>query len=204
MPKSSSRRAVSALNRLAVACRDEVISLEAAARILERGERRARLIKQARRRVIFGRDLSAGVVALGGVPATAPSSAARLSDVLRGVRQLLTGPHLGDAYAACARATEKTEQAYGTALRSDLPDDARFGIERQYVEIELDRKELRRLRWGASLSPLPGQALEVDGVEPERVESERGDEQALEVWSDDGGDQPRSRAPGLGPTPQAI
>ncbi len=168
------------------------MALDEAVRIIGRGERSARLVQQSRRRVIFQRDLSAGVVALGGVPATSPSYGARLSYLVWGVRRLLTGPHVGDAYAACAKAAEKTERKYAAALRTGLPGDARFGIERQYVEIELDRKELRRLRWGASLSPLPGPALESAG----------GDERALDVWSDDGGDQPRNRATGLAPTPQ--
>jgi hypothetical protein len=34
-------------------------------------------------------------------------------------------------------------------LRFGLPSDVRFGIERQYAEVELDCRELHRLRWGA-------------------------------------------------------
>jgi hypothetical protein len=190
MSKDPSIIARSALNRLVVACRDEVIPLEAAALVMGHGERRARLVQQSRRRVIFLRDLCAGVTALGEVPTLAPSYGARLSGALRGVREFFTGKHVGDAYAACARATAKTAQAYSAVLRLKLPDDARFGIERQYAEIELDRVELRRLRWGANLSALPGMVDDV--ASSETLESV--DQRALEAWGDDGG---RARAASL-------
>jgi uncharacterized protein (TIGR02284 family) len=184
MSTNSSIIARLALNRLVVACRDEVIPLEQAALALGHGERRARLVQQARRRGIFRRDLCAGVVALGGQPTRTPSYVARLSGALRSVRRSLTGKHVGDAYAACARATEKTAQAYATALRLNLPDDARFGVELQYAEIELDRIELRRLRWGASLSPVPRDRKDTS---TSSETADRIDQRALEAWGDDGG-----------------
>jgi hypothetical protein len=97
---------------------------------------------------------------------------------------LLNGQHVGDAYAACSRATEKSAHAYAMVLRLELPDDARFGVELQCEEIELDCKELRRLRWGAALSPSPAARKDADtpSEHPQTF-----DEQALEAWDDDGG-----------------
>jgi uncharacterized protein (TIGR02284 family) len=134
------------LNRLIKAGRNEVMALEAAADIVDGAERRARIREQVGRRLIFQRDVARAVVALGGVPATRGSGIARLTAAARGIRKLLIGAHEGDAYAVCARAAEKTAAAYAEALATALPADVRFGVERQYAEIECDRSELRRLR----------------------------------------------------------
>lgn len=189
-PKNSSARALrAALNRLIVAGRDEALALDTAARIVQGAERRRRLLHQALRRVVFQHDLSAAVVALGGVPAKSASNRARLSGLARAIRRLLAGPHEGDAYATCARATEKTSGAYARVLRSKLPADVRFGIEREFSEIEWDRSELRRLRFGArpSASPIRSAGPEDDLVSRARLRLERSDELALETWSDEGG-----------------
>jgi uncharacterized protein (TIGR02284 family) len=176
------------LNRLIVAGRDEGVALEGAARIADGSERRTRLRAQARRRAVFRRDLVAAVTALGGVPAKNASSAAKLAEGARRARAVLIGPHEGDAYAVCAGATEKTATAYAKALRLSLPTDVRFGVQRQFVEVEWDRRELRRLRWGASPTPLPAEGDATSTERPETgVRREVEDERALTAWSEDGG-----------------
>jgi signal transduction histidine kinase len=94
---------------------------------------------------------------------------------------VLTGAHSGDVYAACSRAAGKTLHAYAVALHIGLPSDVRFGLERQYREIEFDYKELRRLRWGAT----PRDVVET----PDTVTTPppSSDHDALESWDDDGG-----------------
>jgi hypothetical protein len=114
------------------------------------------------------------------------------------------GPHEGDAYSVCARASEVAAGAYATALMRELPADMTFGIERQYAEIEWDRHELRRLRWGAALTPLPnpgrrGPPERKSQSAPRKVDEER----ALGVWSDEGGgaagpsNSPENTGPGV-------
>jgi uncharacterized protein (TIGR02284 family) len=186
---SSTRTARAALNRLIIACRDEALALDTAARIVQGAERRRRLSHQALRRVVFQRDLSAAVVGLGGRPVTTASYRARVASLARAVRRLLAGPHQGDAYAACARATAKTGAAYTRVLRSKLPADVRFGIERELSEIEWDRDELSRLRFGARPAASPAASVERDEelAWRARLRLERSDELALETWSDEGG-----------------
>ena len=186
---NSTRSLGSALNRIMLACRDEVIPLDSAARLMEGSERKLRLLRQSQRRTVFLRDLGAAVIALGGVPASGASSRARLLGELRGIRALLAGYHSGDAYAACARATENTASAYFAALQSELPADIRFGLERQYAEIEVDRGELRRLRWGASPTAMAGdraKQLEDKSVPATTLPGD-GDDRALGTWGDEGG-----------------
>jgi uncharacterized protein (TIGR02284 family) len=188
--QNSSAGAVrAALNRLIVAGRDEALALDTAARIVQGTEHRRRLLHQALRRVVFQHDLGAAVVALGGTPAKAASYRARVGDLARAIRRLLAGPHEGDAYATCARATEKTCSAYARVLRSKLPADVRFGIERELSEIECDRRELGRLRFGArpTASPTRDAGPEDDLASRARLRLERSDELALETWSDEGG-----------------
>ncbi len=182
--KASPRAVCSALNRLIVSSWSEMLALDAGARIVDGADRRARLREQAQRRLVFQRDLAAAVTALGGVPTAHAAIGARLAVGAGRLREACIGPHAGDAYAACARATAKTADGYAKAMRLGLPADVTFGLERQYLEIDWDRSELRRLRWGASLTPLP-QAARGEGSA-----READDARALGVWSAEGGAGP--------------
>jgi uncharacterized protein (TIGR02284 family) len=177
-----------ALNRVIVAGRGEIMALEAAARILSDSERRERVREQAQRRRVFERDLATAVTGLGGVPAARAAIGASVGAVARRIQELFMGQHTGDAYAVCARATETTATAYAKALTLRLPTDVAFGLARQHAEVEWDRAELRRLRWGASLSPLgrpsPQDNTELPGADSP---SELDDARAREVWSNEGG-----------------
>ena len=157
-----------ALNRLIVACRDEAIALDLAALRIQGPERKERVMEQLRRRTVFCSDLSAGVIALGGVPADRPSLRARFAGLLATLEKTPPQPtYHGSVYAACARAVERTTRAYTKALHLDLPADVRFGLERQFVEVEYDRKELRWLCHGGSLTSMPGQRPREIGESPE-------------------------------------
>jgi uncharacterized protein (TIGR02284 family) len=146
-------------------CREQLV-LDEALSAVRGADRRARLSQQSSRRTAFRTDLSKEIVSLGGVPEVHASYGARLSAAARRFRRLITGSNEGDAYAACARATENTAHAYARGLRLTLPVDARLGVETEYREIEQDRGELRRLRWGASLAGAvdPTPAKETDSV----------------------------------------
>jgi len=164
MSKDPSKRACRALNRLLVACRDEAMALDLAVLRMQRPERRERLAEQLRRRTVFRDDLGAAIVALGGVPVQRPSYRAKLRSIFASFEETpLVWPHVGTAYRACARSVERTARAYARALALDLPEGVRYGLERQYEEIEYDRKELRWLYCGGSLTPMSGQALPMRG-----------------------------------------
>jgi len=149
MSNGSSTRTRRALNRLLVDSYDETLALTEAADLMREPARALWLRARASRRKTFRRDLCAGVKSFDGTPADGPSLAARYWSMLRRFRTSLTGAHAGDAYAACARATAKSVLGYGDTLGLELPDDVRFGLQIQYEELEADRVELRRLRWGA-------------------------------------------------------
>src|SRR6478736_4697083 len=95
--KQSARAVCRRLNRLIVAGRGEIMVLNSAVRIVDGAERRARLREQAERRLTFQRDQTAAVTALGGTPASHPAAGARLAVGARRFRELLIGPHEGDA-----------------------------------------------------------------------------------------------------------
>lgn len=135
------------LNRLIVAGYGELLALDEALRIVPDSSAQRSLREKAERRRVFGRDLGRAVVILGGVPAKRASLRAQGMAWARSLRRLLAGPHGGDAYAACAHAAERTSSEYSRVLRLGLPDDVRFGVGHQYAEVELDCRELRRLRW---------------------------------------------------------
>jgi hypothetical protein len=168
MSKYQAKTARRAINRLAVACHDEVLALDAAARNLG-GERGARLRYQSARRAVFLTDLRRGVLALGGVPASGASYYARTRSALCAGRELVTGSDRVKAYVDCMRATLKTANAYANALGLELPPDARFGMESQQAEIQFDHRELRWLRFGGSLSDPPHGVLALASALPKRA-----------------------------------
>jgi hypothetical protein len=141
------RAAQRGLNRLIVASFGELLALEEATRAVPNLDAQRSLTQRAERRRVVLRDLSGAVVALGGVPAKQASLFTRGVARARSLRRLLTGPHQGDAYAACVQASERTGSEYSRALRLSLADDVRFGIERQSVAFAVEYGELRRLRW---------------------------------------------------------
>lgn len=141
------RAAQRGLNRLIVASFGELLALEEATRSVPSLDAQRSLTQRAERRRVVLRDLSRAVVALGGVPAKQASLFTRGVASARSLRRLLTGPHQGDAYAACVQASERTGGEYSRALRLSLADDVRFGIERQSVALAVECGELRRLRW---------------------------------------------------------
>ena len=177
-----------ALNRLVVADLDEGLVLGAAALVVQGSEARRRLLHQVLRRGVFEGDLSTAITALGGRPTRKGSYRAKVTAAARRIRQILVGGHEGDAYAACARATERTSAAYTRALRLELPADVRFGVEQELFEIQRDRLELGRLRFGARPASSPvGSARPENGKAFDAPLSARNDEDALGAWSNEGG-----------------
>jgi uncharacterized protein (TIGR02284 family) len=186
MSKKLSRNAHSALNRLVVACRDEELALEAAAVVVKDEGRRRRLQDQSRRRVVFRRDLEEGIAELGGLTTHQSSFMARLRLSLwrrRGSRAAFGG---GEVYAACADATQRTAAAYFAVLEAKIPGTIRFEVERQYSEIDFDRRELHWLErsGGRALSP-DDKTGNPSAAAARRVASS--DDRALEAWGDEGG-----------------
>jgi hypothetical protein len=176
------------LNRLVVTGWDECLAFEEATRLVQEPGQKS-LRRKIERRGVFRVDLGAAIVSLGGVAASGCSPRARWLSWLRGAHRLLGGPHEGDAYAACFAAAERAEAAYSRALALILPEDVRFGVERQYAEVALDCQELRRLRWGARLTSATSQEAG-QGRFPSLSASalpEPRDAQALEAWNNEGG-----------------
>jgi len=186
MSKSNVRSVRRVLNRLATACFDEVLALDSAARKFG-GERGARLRQQSGRRGVFLGDLKTGVLALAGIPARGPSYGAKLSDTLRSVAELVTGPHQRAAYVSCARATAQTAHAYSQALGLELPADVRYGLLQQEAEIASDAQELRWLRFGGSLSNAGRSHVESGAAVGRFGAPGLCERRALEVWEQDGG-----------------
>jgi uncharacterized protein (TIGR02284 family) len=189
MTERLSRHTRRHLNALLVSSYDETLAFDEAAQLLVDPERRTWLKERSLRRRSFRRDLRRGVAALGGTPADCASLSARFRSVLRRLRRFVTGTHEGDAYGTCARAVAASVLAYGVTLQLELPDDIRFGLGRHYVELDADRIELRRLRWGAE--PAPPASVPVTAADIEALNTRNWDaaeeERALDSWASEGG-----------------
>lgn len=138
------------LNRLIVASWGESLTLDEAMRFVHDGDQQRGLEQHLEQRRAFRLALGDAVAAWGGLPAHSASFGARCLSWARSLRRLAGGAHGGDAYAACARATELARSECDGVLRLSLPPDLRLSIERQRAQLELDAGKLRRLRWGVN------------------------------------------------------
>lgn len=173
LPNSSSQRLVSALIRVVVAGRDEVLALEEAVLVVPLSEV-PRLQRQVHRRLAFRNDLDAAILASGGTPTLDGAFGERLLRTLRGVRGWLFARSARNVYGSCTRAALNSIARYEAVRSLELPGDIRFGIEHQHAEVEVDFDELTRLRWSGRRP----------AVEPLDEDSEAA---AFESWTDDGG-----------------
>lgn len=180
MSRRASKLALSALNELVIACRDEELALEAAAAAVHGAERRFPLQDQSRRKVLLRRDLGAAVATLGGVSPEDGSRWAWVSLSLWKARALVTGRGPGEDYDACARAADRTARAYSNVLRLELPGAVRLTLDLRRLGIDSDRRELHRLRRGGSATSRLGAGF--DG----QKDTEE-DRRALDAWGEDGG-----------------
>ena len=143
------------LNRLIVASWGESLTLDEAMRLVHDEDQQRCLEQHLEQRRAFRLALGDAVVAWGGLPARGASFGARCLSWARSLRRLASGAHGGDAYAACARATERARSEYVGVLRLSLPLDLRLSLERQRAQVELDAGKLRRLRWGVNKLTAP-------------------------------------------------
>ena len=142
----STRHALGAMNRLIVACKEDILAEKDAIRAVHDPAVADHLRLQAQQRSTFVDELHHAIVTLGGRPATEASALSWGRSILRHLRALVGGWHEGDGYAGMVHAEERTAKVYLDALSGWLPDDARFGVKRQLTLIEADLDEARRLR----------------------------------------------------------
>lgn len=138
------------LNRLIVACSDDIHAQTTAAAVVNGNARRDRLNDSARRRETFVEELSELVRTAGGQPARDGTIGESVRGTFRQLRALVVGHHTGDAYAWCEQVEATTSEAYESALAGRLPDGAREVVMRQYDEIAADGEEFKRRRSGGS------------------------------------------------------
>ena len=138
------------LNRLIVACRDDIHAQTTAASAVSGNVRRDRLNDSARRRETFVDELSELVRTAGGHPARDGTIGESLRGTFRQLRALVIGHHTGDAYAWCQQVGAATAESYERALAGRLPDGARDVVLRQYAEITADGEEFKRRGSGGS------------------------------------------------------
>jgi hypothetical protein len=127
-----------AMNRLIVACKYDMIAHSALAATIRDPFLREQLVEQARLRGSFVRDLGAAIRSLGGALDQTPG----MGLFLEAVREKLLGKTTASAYAVCVRVTAMTEGAYSAALLLQMPNDARRRIKRHLAEIRANRMRL--------------------------------------------------------------
>ena len=138
------------LNRLIVACSDNIHALTTAAAVVSGSGRRDRLNDSARRRETFVDELSELVRAGGGRPSRDGTIGESLRGTYRQLRALVIGHNSGDAYGWCHHVGAATEESYVRALADRLADGERDIVLRQYEEIAGDGEQLNRQRFGGS------------------------------------------------------
>lgn len=138
------------LNRLIVACSDDIHAQTTAAAVVSGSWRRDRLNDSARRRETFVDELSELVRSAGGRPAHDGTIGESVRGGFRQLRALVVGHNSGDAYGWCHQVGAMTAESYVRALAGHLPDGARDVVLRQYEEIAADGEAFKRQRFGGS------------------------------------------------------
>jgi uncharacterized protein (TIGR02284 family) len=123
------------MNRLMLACHEDIIVLRAAEKIVSDPARRVRLKQQLFRHSKFLSDLEVNIASLGGVAVSRASYAARFRASWRRIRGIFGHSRERNALAACLEAEARTEAAYAAALLIPLSLDARQGIKHHFDEI---------------------------------------------------------------------
>lgn len=145
MNTKTDRATCNVLNRLIVACHDDIRAQRATANMVS-GDREAALVASVTKRTAFAGELAALVRSLGGTASDGGSLFEGARMLLGRARFLMIGNHPGDSYSAAARVERKTADLYERALKSSLPESARPVVERQRTDIEEQYTELHKLR----------------------------------------------------------
>lgn len=136
------------LNRLAVACRDDIIARSSTWRGGLSDTEQVAIEAQVGKRLDFIDELHELVFRLGGRFVNRGSHFARAHRALHELVVLVSGRHLGDEYERCARAEVHAARVYDEVLgHRDLPMLIRLVVERQQEEIVHDRDALKQLRY---------------------------------------------------------
>jgi uncharacterized protein (TIGR02284 family) len=140
--------ACAVMNRLILACEEDILVHGAAARTVKDLFARDLFVERTRRRALFVEELSTLIVALAGTPRAGEAEFGQRAGLVRRSLALFRGFlnvfHDGHAYDACIRIEAETERVYNQVLHCRLPAEARTVIARQHLEVADDRAKLRR------------------------------------------------------------
>jgi uncharacterized protein (TIGR02284 family) len=135
----------STLNELVQTCKDGENGFRAAAESVPDSNLRHLLESYAQQRAEFAAELQLEVRRLSEDPASGGHAAAALHRTWMDIKAGLTGHDEAAIIAECERGEDVAVRAYKKALDSDLPNDLRVMVERQFVEVKDAHDHIRSL-----------------------------------------------------------
>ena len=138
-------QSASTLNQLIQTCKDGENGFRAASEGVEDSNLRHLLESYAQQRAEFAADLQLEVRRLAEDPLDTGHAAAALHRSGLDIKAGLTGRDEATVIAECERGEDFSVRAYQKALDSDLPNDLRMIVERQFVEVKEAHVHIRSL-----------------------------------------------------------
>jgi uncharacterized protein (TIGR02284 family) len=138
-------RTASTLNELIQTSKDGENGFRAAAESVEDSNLRHLLESYAQQRAEFAAELQLEVLRLAQDPADTGHAAAALHRSWMDIKAGLTGRDEAAVIAECERGEDTAVAAYRKALESELPEDLRMVVQRQFLEVQQAHDHIRSL-----------------------------------------------------------
>lgn len=136
---------ISTLNNLAATCKDGQNGFRTAAEEIKNSELTTLFSTYSQQRARFAAELQNEVRRLGGEPEETGSTAAVLHRGWMNIKSAVTGEDEGAVISECERGEDSAVDAYKQALTTDLPNDVKEIVSRQFSQVKEAHDRIRSL-----------------------------------------------------------
>jgi uncharacterized protein (TIGR02284 family) len=136
---------ISTLNYLVETCKDGQNGFRTAAEEIKNSELTTLFNTYAQQRARFAAELQSEVRRLGGEPEETGSTAAVLHRGWMNIKSAVTGEDEGAVISECERGEDSAVDAYQEALDTDLPNDVKEIVLRQFSQVKEAHDRIRSL-----------------------------------------------------------
>ncbi len=136
---------ISTLNNLVETCKDGQNGFRTAAEAIKNSELTTLFNTYSQQRARFAAELQDEVLRLGGDPEETGSTAAALHRGWMNIKSAVTGEDDGAVISECERGEDSAVEAYEEALETDLPNDVKVIVSRQFSQVKEAHDRIRSI-----------------------------------------------------------
>lgn len=136
---------IATLNNLVETCKDGQNGFRTAAEGIKNSELTTLFNNYSQQRAQFAAELQSEVRRLGGEPEETGSTAAVVHRGWINIKSAVTGEDEGAVISECERGEDSAVEAYEEALETDLPNDVKAIVSRQFSQVKEAHDRIRSL-----------------------------------------------------------